>query len=302
MKKLVKFILRKLFWGLGRHLLSDEWYSKVRYWLELDSWPDLEHPRKFSEKIQWINLYEHKNLRRKAANRLAVRELVAHKIGTEHLVHLHNSFDRLSTSVWESLPNQFVLKANHGCGMLRIVFDKQQENFDRIQSQTEQWKRTDYYKFGREWAYKGLPRTILAEELLLDSHGKVPKDYKFFCFHGRVKIIQVDYDRFGEQKRNLFDRNFNRINATLLYPPYNGESKKPANLDKAIEIAETLAEDFSFIRVDLYLLDNRIYFGELTNYPGNGFVPFRPEEMEYKVGSWLRLKEKKHEITSDIDT
>ncbi len=289
MKKSIKQILRKLFWGFYRHLLSDKWYAKVRYWLELDEWPDLDNPQKFTEKIQWIKLNERTQLRQQAANRLAVRDFVDSKIGKNHLVPLINSFETLTQSIWESLPQQFVLKANHGCGMLSIINDKGDEHFNTIHQKTEDWKQTNYYRFGREWAYKGLPRTILAEKLLLTQNGSIPKDYKFFCFHGRVKLIQVDYDRFGDQKRNLFDPNFEPIEGKLLYPPYEQPVQRPQNLDEAIKIAEALATDFNFIRVDLYLLENHVYFGELTNYPGNGFVPFQPEELEYKVGSWLDL-------------
>lgn len=289
MGKTIKYLLTKLFWGLGRHFLSDKWYAKIRYWLELDEWVDLQNPKKFTEKIQWIKLNERNELRQKAANRLAIRDFVADRVGEQYLVPLHKSFEELDEEIWEELPNQFVLKANHGCEMVRIVRDKENENFAEIQQKNQQWLQTDYYKFSREWAYKGLPRAILAEKLLLADDGTIPKDYKFFCFNREVKVIQVDYDRFGNQKRNLFDRDFNRIEGELLYPPYEGNTQQPPRLNGAIEIAEKLSADFTFLRVDLYLLDDQIYFGELTNYPGNGFVPFKPEELEYELGSYIKL-------------
>ena len=289
MKQAIKHLLRKLFWGLGRYLMSDKWYAKVRYWIELDEWPNLKNPQKFTEKIQWIKLNEHNKLRRKAANRLAVRNFVVNKIGEQHLIPLHNAFDVLTKEIWKTLPKQFVLKANHGCKMVKIVRNKEKENFGAACRHIKQWQQTDYYRFSREWAYKGLPRTILVEKLLLDDDESIPKDYKFFCFNGKVKIIQIDYNRFGKQKRNLFDCNFNRIDGELLYPPYEKNTKKPPQLEDAIIIAENLSADFTFLRVDLYLLNEHIYFGELTNYPGNGFVPFKPEELEYKVGSFLNI-------------
>lgn len=289
MKKLLNPVLSKLFWGIIRHFLTDKGYAKVRYWLELDEWPDIEKPQKFTEKIQYIKLYERTDIRKKVADRTKVRAFVTRKVGNKHLIPLIDTFDTLTESIWHSLPTQFVLKANHGCGMLSIVFDKEQQKFKDIQQKTETWKQTHYFNIGREWVYRNLPRTILAEKLLLNSDNEIPKDYKFFCFDGRVKLIQIDYDRFGIQKRNLFDRNFNRIRGRLLYPPYPGTTQKPANLNKAIEVAEELAGNFNFIRVDLYLLDEGIYFGEITNYPGNGFVPFEPESLEYKMGSLLDL-------------
>lgn len=289
MKKRIKKILNKLFWGYLQPVLSDKWYARIRYWLKFDWLLNLKNPQKFTEKIQWIKLYERTPLRQTAANRLAVRNYVANRIGKKHLIPLISSFESLTESIWESLPNQFILKANHGCGMLKIVRNKQQENFDQTLKQTEEWKQTDYFKLGREWAYKGLPRTILAEKLLLDANENIPKDYKFFCFNGTVKLIQVDYNRFGDQKRNLFNRDFKRIDGTLRFPPYSGSVTKPAQLDQAITMAETLGAEFSFIRVDLYLMQDNIYFGELTNYPGNGFVRFYPEELEYKYGSYITL-------------
>ena len=285
----MKFILTKLFWGLFRYFLSDEQYARIRYRLELDEWPDLENPQTFTEKIQYIKLYQRNELRKKIADRIKVREYVAEKVGEDHLIPLIGNYSELTPDIWEKLPSQFVLKANHGCAMLKIVRDKEQADYHKIYRQTEEWKNTDYYKIGREWVYEGLPRTILAEELLLDSSNSIPEDFKFFCFHGRVEILQIDFDRFGNQRRNLYDRNFNRIEATLLYPNYEKAVEKPDNLDKAIEIAERLSADFNFLRVDLYLLENEVYFGELTNYPGNGFKAFEPNTMNYKIGKLLKL-------------
>lgn len=289
MKNVFKKILTKFFWGFLRHLLSDRQYAQFRYWLELDRWPDLENPQTFTEKIQWIKLNERTRLRKAMANRLAARDYAASKIGEKYLIPLHGNFQKLTTETWQTLPDQFVLKANHGCEMLHIVRDKTKENAEEIFQKTRRWQQQDYYHIGREWAYKGLPRTILAEQLLLNADGSIPKDYKFFCFKGTVKLIQIDFDRFGNQKRNIYDPNFNQLETTLLYPNYEREITRPQNLEKAIKIAQNLSREISFLRVDLYLLDDRIYLGELTNYPGNGFVPFQPRAMEYEVGSWLDL-------------
>ena len=289
MKQAFKKLPTKLFWGFFRHLLSDRKYAELRYWLELDEWPDIDHPEKFTEKMQHIKLFDRQALRKQAANRITVRNYVAEKIGADHLVPLMDSFEELTPHIWEALPSQFVLKANHGCGMLKIIADKSQHDFEAVRQEVNRWQNTDYYSFSREWAYKDLPRTILAEQLLLTPNGSIPKDYKFFCFNGEVKLIQIDYDRFNEQKRNLYDPQFNRIDGKLLYPTYPKPTEKPPNFHKGLEIAEALSVDFNFIRVDLYLMDANIYFGELTNYPGNGFIPFEPESLEYKMGSHLTL-------------
>lgn len=286
---MAKYLLRKLFWGFLRHLMRDESYLKFRYWLELDEWPNLNHPKKFTEKIQYLKLHEQSGLRKKVANRKEVRSYVEEKIGSNYLIPLIGVYDELTPEIWDSLPSQFVLKANHGSAMLKIVFDKTRENYDEIYHQTEKWKDFDYAEFGRERVYEGIPRTIVTEELLLNEDGHIPSDYKFFCFHGRVQIIQVDIDRFKNQKRKLLNRDFEEMDARILHQKFEGVIERPAKLDEAIRVAEILAADFNFIRVDLYLLENQIYFGELTNYPGNGFQPFQPGSMEYKVGDFLQL-------------
>lgn len=286
---MAKYLLRKLFWGFLRYLMSDESYLKFRYWLELDEWPDLDQPKKFTEKIQYLKLNEQSGLRTIVANRTTAREYVKEKVGGDYLIPLIGIYDEVTPEIWDALPKQFVLKANQGSAMLKIVFDKTQENYEEVYNQTEKWKDFDYAQFGRERVYEGIPRSMVAEQLLLDENQTIPADYKFFCFHGRVEIIQVDIDRFNNQKRKLLDRDFNEIDTTILHPRYEGKIERPSNLDEAINIAEKLSADFNFIRVDLYLLENQIYFGELTNYPGNGFQPFQPESMEYKVGDLLQL-------------
>ena len=264
-------------------------YAKFRYWLELDESLDLREPKKFTEKIQYLKLQGNAELRKKVADRKQVRDYVADKIGEKHLIPLLGIYEKLTEKIWQSLPEQFVLKANHGCGMVRIVTDKSSEDYEKIYHQTEKWKTFNYAKFGREWIYESLPRTILAEKLLLDENNSIPEDYKFFCFNGRVELIQVDFNRFGNQKRNLYNRDFEQQQATLLYPAYQKKIQKPHHLEQAIKIAEKLSSIFNFIRVDLFLLNDNIYFGELTNYPGNGFAPFKPDSFEYKMGSLLKL-------------
>lgn len=289
-KSFLKWIQKKLFWGILRHWISDKKYAELRYRIEQDRSLNLKNPQRFTEKIQWIKLYERTELRKKVADRLRARYYASKKIGIDHLVPMIDSFDELTPIVWKSLPEQFVLKANHGCGMVRIVHDKADTLYEEVKKKTVLWRQTEYFNAGREWVYKDLPRTILAEMLLTDEKGTIPNDYKFFCFHGRVEIIQVDIDRFDDQKRNLYDRDFQKLNGQLLYPNYPGTIDKPPKLNHAIKLAEILSEDFSFLRVDLYLFENRVLLGELTNYPGNGFIEFQPEYLERWAGSLLTLK------------
>lgn len=290
MSKLFRFIINKIFWGFLQYIVSEKLYTKIRYWLVMGDSGNFEKPQRFTEKIQYIKFYERTELRKTVAHRIKVRDYVRSKVGEKHLIPILGIYDKFTKNDWEILPHQFVLKANHGCGMIEIVTDKSQQDFEQLHLKTVKWQKTDYYKVGREWVYKGLSREILAEKLLLDENEEIPKDWKFFCFNGEAKIIQVDFGRFSDvQTRNLYDRNFKRLDTELLYPSNNFDINKHQLLNQAIRIAEKLSEDFTFIRVDLYVTQNKIFFGELTNYPGNGFIPFKPIKMEYEIGSWLKL-------------
>lgn len=286
---MMTWLLNKIFWGGFRHLLSDRQYARVRYWLIHGHFPNIENPVRLSEKIQYLKLYERTILRKRVADRIKVRDFVNKRVGEEHLIPLIAVFKKLTRSEWETLPGKFVLKASHGSGFIRIVKDKTVENFEEILAETEQWLSTDYYEFGREWVYKGLERLLIVEEMLQDDSGNVPSDYKFYCFNGEVKLIQVDVDRFQGQKRYLFNRSYELFDAMIYHPAGENVPDKPRELDDAIRIAEKLSKEFNFIRVDLYLLDGRVYFGEMTNYPANGFQVFKPESFEIEMGKHLNL-------------
>jgi len=287
---MLKKILHKLFWGIFRHFVTDKQYAQIRFWLEHDRLPNLENPATFNEKIQYIKLYERTELRKMAADRVRVRSYVKEKIGERYLIPLHGVFDSLTEEAWNSLPSQFVLKANHGCGWVEIVQNKAGASFQKIRNETDKWLKSGYYKIGREWVYKNLPRKLIAEKLILNEKENIPKDFKFFCFNGRVKVIQVDAGRFSAQRRNLYDRHFNRLDAQIIFEPIEEKISRPGQLEKAIGLAETLAKEYSFIRVDLFLPGDDIFFGELTNYPGNGFADMNPPSFEIYLGKFLNIK------------
>ncbi|MGL0818281.1 ATP-grasp fold amidoligase family protein [Vibrio vulnificus] len=250
--------------------------------------PNILNPKTLSEKILYKKLFPTKfecNLRKLVSDRLAVREYVNKKGTTCILIPIHWSGETITKDVWESLPSKFVIKANHGSKMVKIV-DKAEAEFSEIFELTELWKKTDYYKKGREWVYKDLPRTLLVEEYMTDLSGDVPPDYKFFCLNGKVEFVQLDLSRFKEHKRNLYDRKFNKLDVKLHFD--NGDSVlRPSNYDEAVRVAEKLAEDFDFIRVDLYLLESGVHFGELTNFPGNCFEKFSPSSFDSVLGEKL---------------
>ena len=173
--------------------------------------------------------------------------------------------------------------------MVEIVTDKPERDPEEVIQLTKSWQNTDYASFGREWVYKDIPRTIVIEELLLTRDNEIPSDYKFFCFNGKAELFQIDFDRFGNHTRNFYDRNGSRVDARIIYEPNEKRVKLPQNLDRAFQIADKLSEGFNFIRVDLYLTQDNVWFGEMTNFPGNGFEIFQPYEFDVKMGQMLEL-------------
>lgn len=292
---MLKKILSKLFWGVFRHLLSDRQYIRIRHYLENGYLPDLDNPKRLSEKIHHIKLNEHSDLRRLVADRLNVRDYVTEKAGSEYLIPLIGHYKTLTPKNWNSLPDRFVLKAAHGSAMVKIVRDKSEENFAEIRTLTESWLNSDYSRIGREWVYKNLPRHIIAEELLEGPDEKPVTEYKFFCFHGKVKLFYRFEYRPDGARRSFYDENLTPLDLSFRLPESGTSTPLPAPIDnesiirKAITVSEKLSEDFNFIRVDLYLTENNIWFGELTNYPGNGFNPLVPDEKDLYYGKMLRF-------------
>jgi hypothetical protein len=286
---MLHFIIKKLFWGFFRHVLTDKSYAKIRYKLERGIFPDLENPERLTEKIQLLKLKDRNPRRKLVADRIRLRQYLSEKNLSQHVIPVLGVYDNFTRHNWQSLPTQFVLKANHGCGFVKVIRDKSSEKFEDIKKLTREWQSEDYSALGREWVYRDLQRSIIAEELLLDESGKIPRDYKFTCIHGRVEFAQMDIGRFDDQKRNLYDRDFNQLNVKLLYPQFEGEIEQPEQWDAAVELAEKLASDFDFIRVDLYIVNNKIYVGEITNFPGSGFIGFEPDEFDKEMGRKLTL-------------
>ncbi len=286
---MIQAILNKLFWGFLRHFMTDRQYAKTRYWLSTGEILNLDRPETFSEKINWLKLYDRSDLRKLVADRVKVRDFVSGRIGEEYLIPLLGVYNELNRDVWDSLPRQFVLKANHGSGMIRIVSNKDEENFEEVSMLTKKWQKTDYAAFGREWVYRGLRRTIIAEKLMLTEDKAVPEDYKFFCYHGKAMILQIDIGRYDEHRRMLYDRNLKPLEMELLYDKPANEPEIPLLIKEAFEVADKLSEGFNFVRVDLYLLEDKILFGEMTNFPGNGFEPFTPAHYDRYFGSLLHL-------------
>ena len=259
---------------------------------------NLANPRSLNEKIQWLKLNDRTNLHTICADKLSVRDYVKDKIGEKHLIPLVYSTSNVKELTLEKLPEYpVIIKTNHGSGNVIVVKDKRTLDIKNIQNQLKKHMEQNYYVKSKEWQYKNIRPKILVEKLLIDEHGKVPPDYKFHCFHGRVEMIHVDIDRFIDHRRNFYDREWKLLPFICAYESIdaNQSVSKPEMLKNMIGIAERLSSPFYYVRIDLYLLDNEIYFGEITFHHESGFKKFNPAKFDMILGEKLRLPIEKSE-------
>lgn len=269
--------------------LPDSIMLSLQYRIKLGRKLNLNDPKRFSEKIQWYKMHYRNPTMHQCVDKFLVREYVKNKGLESLLVPLIGKYDNLEQIDWCSLPKSFVIKTTHGGGGLNVVVCKDKDNL----SMNEVFEKLSYSPYpvktntlGREWAYYGLQPGIVIEELLINKENPQAgiDDYKLFCYRGQVKYIVVDVDRYVEHKRNFYDRHWNNLNVTSDCPAADREIERPQHLDDMIMFAETLSDDFPFVRVDLYYVDGKVYFGELTFYPWSGYVQYTPDEADYAFG------------------
>jgi len=241
-------------------------------------WQRIDNPRTFTEKLNWLKLYGMRPEYARLADKYEVRDFVKNRIGDTYLVPLKGVYPTAQEIPWDDLPTPVVLKATHGSGMNIFVRNRDQQDVKLVRRQFNRWFAINPYYLSREWQYRKIRPRILAEELLGDN---VP-DYKFFCFRGRVRYIQLDVDRFVNHKRNLYTRDWELLAGAYNYPKSSQVYTAPEQLQEMIGLAERLAEGFEFLRVDFLIAGSLIYFGELTFFPGGGAEPFDSFEFDYE--------------------
>ena len=272
------------------YFTSDKTFNKIKYFYRFKRKLNLEYPKTFNEKLQWLKLNNRKSEHTTMVDKYKVREYISRKIGDEYLIPLIGVWNNPEEIEFDTLPNQFVLKCNHNSGEgLIICKDKSNLNIKKAKKELIKAFKHDYYKRSREWPYKDVEKKIICEEYLVDETGKELKDYKFFCFDGKVKYIMTGSNRFSNLRVTFFDRNWNVAPFRRFNVDIDPSIPKPKNFDKMIEIAELLSKNEPFIRVDLYEVNNKILFGELTFFPASGLKPFYPEEWDFILGDMINL-------------
>lgn len=223
-----------------------------------------------------------------------VRKYIAEKIGDKYLIPLLGIYDKFEDIDFDKLPYQFVLKCTHDSGS--VIFCKDKKNFDRkdVEKKLKKHLKQNFYWPGREWIYKNIKPRIIAEQYMVDESGTELKDYKIMCFNGEPKCSFVCNERFSRTglKVTFFDLNWNVMPFIRHYPKSNIQIEKPNRYDEMLALSKVLARETYFLRVDFYEINQKIYIGELTFYPGNGTEEFSPPEWDRILGDWITLPKK----------
>jgi hypothetical protein len=277
--------------------IPDELMLKIQYKIKTDRKLKLESPQRYTEKLQWYKLYYRDPLMAQCVDKYEVRKYVE-KVGLGYILNeLYGVYDSPDEIDFDELPNSFVLKDTLGGGgnSVIIIRDKKLMDIPKVYNQMLEWvnEPTNKKHPGREWVYDGRNHRIIVEKLLEGSNGDLP-DYKFFCFNGKMQYfyIRSDYAKnHKDAKVSIFDRYYNYLQGVGW--DYCGVSlEKPelcSNIKKMIETAEMLASQFPHVRVDLYNVDGKIYFGELTFFHASGYFKFEPDNFDYEMGNKFRL-------------
>ena len=283
----------------NRHLLDwmdDKHYLKLAFHAKMGYPLNLKKPRTFSEKLQWLKLYDRKPEYTRMVDKYAVRQYITEKIGAEYLIPLVGGpWKSVEEIDFDALPEQFVLKCNHDSGGLVICRDKSSLDREDVKQKLGQHLKANYYMSSREWPYKDVSPCIFAEKYMVDESGVELKDYKWYCFNGNPRFLLITTDRAAEDvptKYTYFDMDYNILPFYNSGPHAEEPIPKPETFDQMKHLAEILSAEMAHLRVDLYDINGKVYFGELTFYDSSGMAKFDPPDWDEKIGSWLKLPEK----------
>lgn len=279
--------------------LSDENYLKFIHKIEVGRKLNLDEPKLFSEKIQYLKLNDKQDWYSDMVDKYKVREIIRKKFGEEYLIPLIGIYDNARDIEWDVLPNKFVAKCNNGSGLNYICNDKTRIEKKKIEKLLNSWLNKKPFRHGREWQYRGVESKIIIERLMEENSSDNISvdlvDYKFFCFNGSPRFCQIISDRSKNCYMDFYSipnwikQEFNGIHGSKIYPISNKNFSKPEKLNEMINMVKELSRNTKFVRVDLYYISGKIYFGEFTLYPKSGFGKFKPYEWNYKLGDMIKI-------------
>ena len=297
MKKILQRIALRTLELKVFNLLPDKLYLHIKYFCKMGKILNLRNPKTFNEKIQWLKINDRKPTYTKMVDKCDAKEYVANKIGNEYIIPtigLYNSFDDIN---FEELPKEFVLKCTHDSGGVIICKDKSLFDKKSARKKINKTFNRNYFYNCIEWPYKNIKPRILVEKHMSNENEEELINYKFWCFNGEPKFMYISKCMKDHNKARIsyLDINYNETEfQDRDYKHFEELPEKPKNFEKMLEIARVLSKGITFIRVDLYEVDDKVYFGELTFYPNSGYIHFKPEECDEKIGNLIELsKEEK---------
>lgn len=284
---------RKLLYFLATGLvdiLPDNVYLKLLFYSRVGYKLNLKNPQSYNEKIQWLKLYDKHPEFTGLVDKVDVKTFVANRIGKEYLVPTIGVWNSLEDIDWESLPCQFVMKSTSDSGGVVVCKDKSSLDIDSAIKKLKNAGLRDYTRLSKEYPYHDVPHRYIAERYIEDESGFELKDYKFFCFDGEPRFLFVATGRQQHDTRfDFFDCEFNHLPVINGHPNADILPVKPKNFEEMLRVARDLSQGMTHVRVDLYNVNGKIYFGELTFFHWSGLVPFEPIEWDYKFGQYLHL-------------
>lgn len=286
----------KIILGIVYHcwfLFSDKASLKIQYRIKMGRRLDLKNPKRFSEKLQWLKLYDRKPEYTRMVDKITAKDYVANVIGDEYIIPTLGTWHHFDEIDFDTLPDKFVLKTNHGGGGSSVIICKDKNTFNkkRAKSTLEGSLKQSSYTSTREWPYKNVKPMIMAEQLLEDTRIHGLRDYKFYCFNGVPKVLLIASNRFTAHNFNYFDMDFNPLPIESVdgKPVDNALLRRPVSFEEMKTIAKVLSRDKSHVRVDLYEVAGKVYFGELTFYDSSGFDNLNSDKVDKEWGSWMTL-------------
>jgi hypothetical protein len=302
-KKILKFLTDKDYRFLvsaGRGWkgsMEPEQFLKRMYRISMGRELNLDSPKTYTEKLQWLKLYDHRPEYTRLVDKYGVKAYVAEKIGSEYVVPLLGVWDRVEDIDFENLPDRFVLKTTHDSGGIVVCKDKSRLDIPAAKRKLRYFHKRNYYLHNREWPYKNVPHRIIAESYMEDSRYKELRDYKFFTFGGEPKVLYIAQGRglSGETVADFFDMDFNHLPFTIDHDTAPVPPEKPANFELMKELAAKLSAGTPQLRVDFYEVDGKVYFGEMTFFHCSGMEAFHPEQWDRTFGDWVVLPPKQVE-------
>lgn len=275
--------------------IPDKVMINIQYKIKLGRKPNLNNPQRYTEKLQWYKLNYRTDTMTQCSDKYMVREYLKSKGLGNVLNKLYQVYESVDEIELDTLPDKFVMKTTNGSGTNLFCTDKSKFDLESHKRELSEWLSRDIYSSGREWSYKNIKPRIIVEELLKDDSNEYSgiNDYKFLCFNGEPKYVVLDVDRYKNHKRNIYDIDWNYIDVSTDHENFGDVVPKPNGYEKMLEIAKILSDDFPCVRVDLYWVNDRVYFGEMTFYPWTGYVQFEPDEFDFILGKEFVLPEKR---------